>query len=120
MLDSYYLEEVMSNMITNSPRLINETLVPLEKANDHFPDERSRQSYERWMRFGCRGVILESVTIGSRRYLSVEGIARFLSGQAGAKIGEEQPPCIRRPHNGAGRMTEQEITAKSREHGLPE
>jgi len=86
----------MSKMITNSPRLMNETLVPLEKANDHFPDERSRQTYERWMRWGYHGVILESTTIGSRRYLSVEGIARFLSGQAGIKTSGEQPPCVSR------------------------
>ena len=70
----------MSAMIKNSPRLFGETLVPLEKANEHFPDKRSRQTYERWMRPpGCRGTILESTLIGSRRYLSKEGIARFLA-----------------------------------------
>ena len=108
----------MSAMIINSPRLINETLVPLEKANEHFPDERSRQTYERWMRFGCRGVILESTTIGFRRYLSVEGIGRFLVGQAGANPGEHVP-SVSRPQLG-GRLTEQEIAAKSQEYGLPE
>ena len=109
----------MSKNITNSLRLLEETLVPLEKANEHFPDERSRQTYERWMRSpGCHGAILESVTIGSRRYLSREGIARFLSAQAGGKTGDHTP-CVSRPRNN-GRLSEQEIAEKSREHSLPE
>ena len=109
----------MSKTIVNSPHLIYESLIPLEEANEYFPTNRSRQTYERWMRPpGCHGVILESVTIGFRRFLSKEGIARFLSGQAGGQT-IVRTPITNRSHNG-GRMSEQEIAEKSREHGLPE
>ena len=80
----------MSKMIVNCPHLIYETIVPVEDANQHFPTERSRQTYERWMRFGCRGVILESTTIGFRRYLSVEGMPDFCLVKPVRK-----PTCVR-------------------------
>ena len=103
----------MSKVITNSPRLLEETLVPLAEACKHFPIKCSRQTLERWLRRGARGVILESVTIGSRRFVSTEGIGRFLSGQAGAKT-VEHTPIVSRSQKG-GRMSAQEIAKKSRE-----
>jgi hypothetical protein len=113
-----YLEENMSKSIKNSPHLINESLVQLAEACDFFPVKCSRQTLERWLRRGSRGVLLESVTIGSRRYTSKEAIARFLSDQAGAKT-ENNISYASRSYNGS-RMTEQEIIEKSRQHGLPE
>jgi len=108
----------MSAMIANSPHIINESLVQLADACNYFPVKCSRQTLERWMRRGCRGVLLESVTIGSRRFTSKEAITRFLSGQAGAQA-VIHTPCIGRSHSGE-RMSQQEIAEKSREHGLPE
>jgi len=64
----------MSATIRNSPNLINEFLIALAEACNYFPVKCSRQTLERWMRRGSRGVILESVTIGSRRYTSREAI----------------------------------------------
>lgn len=108
----------MSKMILNSPHIINEFLVSLADACNYFPIKCSRQTLERWMRLGCRGIILESVTIGSRRFTSKEAITRFLSAQAGAQV-PVHTPCANRPHIG-GRMSKKEIAEKSREHGLPE
>ena len=104
--------------IANCPHILEENLIPLAEACKRFPVRCSRQTLERWLRRGARGVILESVTIGSRRFVSTEGIARFLSGQAGAKTGDHTL-CLNRPRNN-GRMSTQEIAEKSREYGLPE
>ena len=105
----------MSTAIKNSPRILDETLVPVNEAGTkHFPVIRSRQTLERWMREGWNEVILESATIGSRRYLSKEGIARFLKAQAG-----DHTPCTIHPPT-SGRMSAAEIAEKSRAYNLPE
>jgi hypothetical protein len=67
----------MTSTIISSPHLLSETLVPVAEACEEFPVRNSRQTLERWMRGGCRGVILESVTIGFRRFTSKEAIAVF-------------------------------------------
>jgi len=50
----------------------------------------------------------------------LRGFFNTLSAQAGAKHNtSNHTPCVGLSHNG-GRLSEQEIVAKSREHGLPE
>ena len=105
----------MSAIITNSPHLIDESLVQLADACKHFPVKCSRQTLERWLRRGSRGVLLESVTIGSRRFTSIEAIARFLSAQASGQTGGHTP-IVKCSHY-AERMSEQEIGKKSQEYG---
>lgn len=102
----------MPAKITNSLRLIDETLIPIADAPKQFPVKSSRQTLERWLRRGCRGVLLESITIGFRRFTSKEAISRFLSAQAGAQHKSHL-------HSG-GRMSDEDIAKKSREYGLPE
>ena len=103
--------------IINYPQILEETLIPLAEACKHFPVKCSRQTLERWLRHGVRQVVLESVTIGSRRFTSIEAIARFLSAQASEQT-DRHTPIIKRSHY-AERMSEQEIVEKSQEYGLP-
>ena len=104
--------------ILNSPSILHESLRPVGEAPKHFPVRCSRQTLERWMRRGCNGVILESVTIGSRRYTSIEAIGRFLSAQAGTPT-NKHTHCNSRPHSGGG-MSEREMATKRSEYGMPE
>jgi len=48
--------------------------LPIEQAGKHFPVPVGRGSLERWCRKGIRGAKLETVVVGSRRYVSKEGI----------------------------------------------
>ncbi len=66
------------NTIESNPALVSESLVPVNKAGVLFPCPVGRTALERWMRSGVRGVRLESLLIGSRRFTSKEAIARFI------------------------------------------
>ena len=104
--------------ILNSPNILHENLRPVGEAPKHFPVRCSRQTLERWMRRGSNGVVLESVTIGSRRYTSIEAIGRFLSAQAGTPTNKGSL-SDGRPRSSGG-MSEREMAAKRREYGMPE
>ena len=110
---------IMPTVIKNSPRLLDETLVPLKETGaKHFPVPCSYQTVRRCVQWGWNGITLESVTVGSRRFTSKEAIARFLSAQAGAQP-SEHPPRINSPQVG-GRMSAEEIAEKSRAFNLPD
>ncbi|AMV16512.1 DUF1580 domain-containing protein [Planctomyces sp. SH-PL14] len=55
-----------------------ETLIPIGEAPRHIPGRPHRATVWRWIQGGVRGVTLESVLIGGRRYTSTEAIRRFL------------------------------------------
>ena len=57
----------------------HETLVSGGKARRAFPRVPSEATYWRWLLTGVRGVKLESMKIGGRRYTSLEAIERFLT-----------------------------------------
>ncbi len=92
--------------VTNSD-LMHETLVPVSKAGGHFPVPVSRPTVERLMRHGKNGVVLESLVISNRRFISVEAIARFIQ-----QTNEQ--------HDAAGhiRKSPAELAAKKLELGL--
>lgn len=91
--------------IPTYPALLDETLVPIQKAGEAFPYPVGRKAVERYFRHGVRGICLETVLIGNRRFVSHESIRRFL--QATNKQVDDR--------NEASRMTEQELqSAKSR------
>ena len=68
----------MTNGPVTNPDLMNETLVPVSIAGRHFPVPVSRPTVERLMRHGKNGIVLESLVISNRRYISVEAITRFI------------------------------------------
>jgi hypothetical protein len=61
-----------------------EHLIPLARAFDEeclWPEGKTPHpaTIARWARKGCRGVRLESLLIGGRRFSTVEAVSRFLS-----------------------------------------
>ena len=66
----------MSKTIVDCPQIFGEELLNLADACKCFPAKCSRATLERWLRRGSRGVVLESVSIGGRRFVSREGINR--------------------------------------------
>ena len=69
-------------MIHLASSLIGEKLITLEHAAKSFPGNRGRHTHistvYRWANSGIRGVRLETMVVGGRRYTSEEAIARFI------------------------------------------
>ena len=69
--------------MANSP--INtdvEQLLTAKQACEAFPTPVAMPTVWRWMLKGTRGVVLESIRIGGRRYTSVEACSRFIEASA--------------------------------------
>lgn len=72
----------------------HETIVPLNKAK--FPHGNpSVPTRWRWNKKGVRGCKLETITVGTRVFTSVEAIQRFVEGTTAAAAG--QPVPVRSP-----------------------
>jgi hypothetical protein len=78
---------------TNMPiRPEHEKLFPLAKAGQHVPGGPVHVStLHRWRLRGCRGVRLETVTVGGRRLTSREAILRFIQATTQAADGSGCP-----------------------------
>ena len=100
-----------SKLIRDSPALLDETLLSLVEACAHFPVKSSRATLERWIRKGCRGIVLETVLICGKRYTSKEAIDRFIRGQLQVEAEKAQPTQS---------MSKKAIAEASRRYGLPE
>ncbi len=59
-----------------------ETLLTMKEARRAFPPnlQPSTATLWRWVLRGCRGVVLESIKIGGRRYTTEAAISRFIEG----------------------------------------
>lgn len=97
----------MQNTIETNPALASENLVPINSAGKMFPYPVGRTALERWMRHGVRGVRLESILIGNRRFTSKEAIERFIQ-----KTNEQHYS------NGTARMSPGELFLRKQELGL--
>jgi len=62
----------------------SETLVPINAAPMHVPTRPHVATVWRWIQRGVRGVKLDTVLIGGKRYTSTEAIARFIGGTTAA------------------------------------
>ena len=100
-----------SKVIFDSPQLLDETLVSLTEAGECFPVHTARSTVERWIRLGSRGVILESIYFGGKRYTSKEAIERFVRSQLHVEAD--------RPVTKHGSMSKRELEEKTRKYGLP-
>jgi len=58
-----------------------ESVVPLEASSALFPTKPSRCTLYRWSLKGIRGVRLETLACGGKRYTSHEAIDRFIAAQ---------------------------------------
>ncbi|MDB5340538.1 MAG: hypothetical protein JWN70_6157 [Planctomycetaceae bacterium] len=70
--------------------LSEEELIPFSKACKEFPGGGvCLQTLHRWRLRGIRGVKLETIMIGGRRYTSRAAIGRFVAAQ---NKGQDPPP----------------------------
>jgi Protein of unknown function (DUF1580) len=65
-----------------------ERLIPIARVAEHgqlWPEGRAPhpETIARWARRGCRGIRLETVVLGGRRYSSIEAVERFFSRLSG-------------------------------------
>lgn len=97
----------MGNGPITNPDLMHETLIPVSKAGKYFPVPVSRPTVERLMRHGKNGVVLESLVVSNRRYISIEAIARFI-----------QRTNEQRDTTGRVRRSPAELAVKKMELGL--
>ena len=103
-----------SRQIFDHPHLLDELpLLNLTKATKRFPVPTSKATVERWIRSGVRGVQLETVLVGNRRYTTDMAIQRFLIGQ------QSTAPENARRESKQGSMSKRELDEASRKFGLP-
>ena len=101
-----------SKCILDTPELLGESLIPISAAGEEMPMENSRATRERWMREGIRGVVLESILLGGKRFTSKEAIARFLRAQLRVDAERAAPTRSNR--------SKKDIAEAARKFGLPE
>ena len=99
---------MLKNSVTTYPTLLNEELIPIQKSGERFPHPVGRKAIERYFRHGLRGVRLETVLIGNRRFSSVEAIERFLRATNKLPIGSEEMQ----------QMTERELRSAKNQAGI--
>lgn len=56
-----------------------DSLIPIKKAPKHIPTNPSLATVYRWFQKGCRGVILQTVLIGGRRFTKPAWIDEFIA-----------------------------------------
>ena len=105
---------MVSKIILDSPKILEESLVNLTEATKCFPFKVSRASLERWVRRGSRGVRLETAYVCGKRFTSLEAIDRFIRDQLLIE------PEFARPESKRGTLSKKEITEAKRKHKLPD
>ena len=100
-----------SKQILDSPVLLDESLLTLTAACKEFPVKCSRPAFERWIRKGSRGVILESVLICGKRFTSREAVQRFIRSQLQTEHTRAGPNIIRK--------SKKELDEAAKRFGLP-
>jgi hypothetical protein len=88
----FYNKTMSKNSIPGTPELADETLIAIAEAGKAFPVAVSKSNVERMVRNGTRGVQLETILIGYRRYTSKEAIRRFIERTQGKKTKTQSPP----------------------------
>jgi hypothetical protein len=83
----------------------HETLLNLFEARSQFPGIPHLNTIRRWTLQGFRGVVLESLKIGSRRYTTREAVVRFIN-QLSA-----QESVVHNTLTNAGRCVDHEVVA---------
>lgn len=56
-----------------------ERLCLLTEASEHIPGKPHYITLMRWKKEGVKGVILDTLMVGGRRYTSIEAIHRFIT-----------------------------------------
>lgn len=69
----------------------NETLCTITEATKIFPGRPHVATVWRWVNNGVRGLRLETIKVGGRRFTSHEAIERFIERNTAAADGREIP-----------------------------
>lgn len=72
---------------------LSEKLLTLSEARARLPGRPDMSTLWRWYQRGVRGVRLETVVVGARRYTSAEALERFLSASTAAADGMQSRPA---------------------------
>ena len=70
-----------------------ETLVPVAKIPSHVPGRPHVATCWRWVQRGCRGVKLETLLVGGKRFTSLEALQRFAEATTAAADGTSSVPA---------------------------
>lgn len=85
-----------------------ETLVPINEIPSHVPGRIHIATCWRWIQRGCRGVKLETLLIGGKRFSSLEALQRFaetttIAADGTSTIRASTPSARRKAHEKACR-----------------
>lgn len=89
--------------------LTRETLLTINQAARRVPSNPGVSTLWRWVSKGARGVTLESVLIGGKRYTSAEALDRFFAATTAAANGEAAPVRTTRQRAKAIEAAEREL-----------
>lgn len=74
-------------------------LIPVQQVGKYFPNRPSPATCWRWVLRGTRGCRLATVTIGGRRYVTLEAVQDFIDQTTAAANRQSSPvsaPCPKR------------------------
>ena len=71
--------------------VLREKLLSFPQAADSLPDRPHLSTLHRWRMRGVRGVRLETVLVGGKRYTSTEALSRFFRATTAAAEGAPTP-----------------------------
>ena len=66
-----------------------ENLLPIRAAHKHIPGRPNLATIYRWFQRGARGIKLDTVVVGHKRFTSVEAISRFIAATTKLANGEQ-------------------------------
>ncbi len=89
----------------------SENLVTINEATKTLPSRPHIATGWRWVYRGCKGIKLETVCIGGRRYTSEEALQRFIERTTAAANGETIPTRTAKQREKAIAAAERELAA---------
>lgn len=92
-----------------APNLSHETFLTLQQAAKRLPGRRHISSVFRYAHKGVRGIRLETIVVGGRRYTSVEALDRFIIATTAAADGKPAPARTAKHRQRAVEAAEREL-----------
>ena len=90
----------------------NEPLIPIREIPNHLPGAKPHKATVwRWVLTGVRGVKLETVLVGGRRYTNATAIERFIQATTAIANGEPVPARTSKQRERAIAAAERELAA---------
>lgn len=87
----------------------SEQLLTFTAATKLLPERPNVATLWRWRTAGCRGVRLETVLVGGKRYTSAEALQRFVDSVTAAADGVDAKPATNRHRKASVDRAEKEL-----------